>query len=65
MTAATLVREEIRARDYNKEECPVTFEMKNTEAVRSFLTPWLQAFLDTLISNDRKRVGIGHAWESP
>ena len=33
--SATLVREEIRAIYYNKQKYPVTFKMKNTEAVRS------------------------------
>ena len=33
--SATLVRDEIRANYYNKQKYPVTFKMKNTEAVRS------------------------------
>jgi len=44
MTVATMVREEIRASDYNTKDYPVIFELKNT-AVHTFQPPCLHGFL--------------------
>lgn len=59
-TAAKLIREEIRAHDYTKDEYPNAEDIHSIEKARSFLTPCLLTFIVTLMSIDLKRVGIGH-----
>ena len=52
ITAAILVREEIRAREYSNDEYPNVEDLKDLETARTFLNPCLSVFPDTLINND-------------
>ena len=60
-TAAKLVRDEIRAREYSKDIYPNQDDLSDVKKARSFLTPLLTSFIDALISNELKRMGIAHA----
>ena len=61
VTAAKLIREEIRARNYSKTQYPNHHDLGNVELCRDFLTPSLTKFLTTLMGRDLKYIGIGHA----
>jgi hypothetical protein len=55
IAAAKLVREEIRARSYNKDVYPGLKEIKSSEESQEFLTPSLRVFLDIMIKDELKR----------
>lgn len=61
IAAAKLVREEIRARNYNKDVYPGINEIKSSEECGDFLTPSLRVFLETLIKDELKCDVIGQA----
>ncbi|KAK6192248.1 hypothetical protein SNE40_003750 [Patella caerulea] len=60
-TAAKLIQEEIKARDYSKTEYPHPNDYKNINSCQEFLTPCLRTLLTALLGENLKSASIGHA----
>jgi hypothetical protein len=59
--AAKLIKAEIRERDYNSTVYPTNEDVKNVDLGKQWVTPLLQALMETLIPQEVKQVAISHS----